>query len=75
MFLINLQGTFAKCAHFKAFPLLYLNLKNESSFKPVKQDPVFDRKDPNLHVTCFMLGLEFKEKKRASLKGTFNGYL
>lgn len=61
----------------QGFPVAVLekNLKNESSFKPVKQDPVFDRKDPNLHITCFMLALEFKEKKKASLKGTFNGYL
>lgn len=65
----SISGVLAELARYHGLPesFLLLYLQRELSFKPVEQHSGFDRKDPNLQVPCFMLGLEFKIEKQSVL--------
>lgn len=55
---LSLQGLMASPG-----PSCFCTCK-EHPFKPVERDSDFDRKDPNLQVPRFMLGLEFKTENK-----------
>lgn len=62
----SMSGVWAELATAHGLPrsFLFLYLQRAPSFKPVERDSDFDRKDPNLQVPRFMLGLEFKTENK-----------